>query len=79
MTDLVVSKLLSARKYRAIGYYAKREGLRLALSRPPIISFMNADRQLIDIDLNTVLQYYDNGRKEDSKERQRKKKMESGL
>jgi hypothetical protein len=67
---------VTTREYRAIGYYAAREGLRLGLSRPPLITFID-DAALKEVPLWTILAYYDNGRKEDAKERAKQRRSEN--
>lgn len=64
---------LTGKDYRAIGVYARQNGLRLALSTPPQISFMDGDN-LITVDLDRVVGFYDSYKKQAAKERARERK-----
>lgn len=65
------------RELRAIGYVAKKYGQSLSLCQSPYAFFIRKDNgETVKIHIIEVLSMYDDGRKEDAKERQRLKTQE---
>lgn len=66
-----------ARQLRAISYCAKKYDYRLSLSAWPIAYFVNKyTGETVKIPIDEVLDVYDQGRKEDAKERARIKRQQ---
>lgn len=60
---------------RAIGYCAKKYDRRLSLCRSPWAYFIDKEtNETTKLDINEVLSIYDQGRREDAKERARVKR-----
>lgn len=67
----------SVREYRAIGYCAKKYDQRLSLCRYPVVFYVKRDTgETLKIDIKEVLAVYDEGRKEDAKERARIRQLQ---
>lgn len=65
----------TGRQLRAIGYCAKKYDRQLSLCRPPQAYFINKETgETTKLHINEVLSIYDQGRREDAKERARVKR-----
>lgn len=67
---------LTGKQLRAIGQYARDEGLKLTLSTPPSICFLK-DGELIRADLTMIEVIYEQKQKARAKERARERAREA--
>lgn len=55
--------MLTPNQFKAIGWYAEQNDLRLSLSAPPYIFFRTRDGQLIQKDILTIKSLWERSRK----------------